>query len=51
MSDEVPDFPWPRWAKAAVMLGAIILGLVLITSVDFSGDDAPPPTVTITGVR
>ena len=31
----------PRWGKVAIVLAAILLIIVVATSVDFGGDDAP----------
>jgi len=31
----------PRWGKVAIVLAAILLVIVVATSVDFSGDEAP----------
>ena len=40
MSD--PDaIPMPRWGKIAVIVAAILLAIVIITSVNFGSDDTP----------
>lgn len=40
MSD--PDaVTMPRWGKIAIVVAAILLAIVAVTSVDFSGDDEP----------
>ena len=31
----------PRWGKIAVVVAAILLIIVVATSIDFSGDDEP----------
>ena len=42
MTDPDPDpVKMPRWTKMAIVIAAVLLLIVVITSVDFSGGDEP----------
>ncbi|MEO5839908.1 MAG: hypothetical protein ABIQ73_16185 [Acidimicrobiales bacterium] len=38
---EPDDVRLPRWGRIAILVAAILLIIVVATSVDFSGDDEP----------